>query len=379
MKSITLTGRTLLPDGAFAESTVLVEGTRIAAVRAGADPCADVIAAGWIVPGWIDLQVNGGFSFDLTANSAAVASLAAKLPMTGVTSFLPTLISSPIEAYPRMLRDLEQAAQDARGAQALGVHLEGPYLNPRRAGAHNPDYLRAPSVSEIEQWADSATLRLVTLAPELSGALDFVRYLRARGTVVSAGHSDANYSEAVAAFESGITWGTHLFNAMSPLMHREPGLAGALLASDVPCGLIADGIHVHPAAVKIAWCAKGSRGLTLVTDAMAAMGMLPGRYSLGDRAVIVDATSARLADGTLAGSILTMDAAIRNIIAYTGCSLAEAVTMASTTPARVIGLAERKGQIAPGYDADLVVLDESLRVALTIARGEIVYQKRKEA
>lgn len=375
MTLFTLAGRTLLPDGAFIESTVHVEGNRIADVRVGADTRADIVAAGWIVPGSIDLQVNGGFGFDLSVDARSVASLAAKLPATGVTSFLPTLVSAPLESYPRLLRDLEQAARMTHGTQILGVHLEGPYLNPKRAGAHNPDYLRAPAMNKIEQWAGSPNVRLVTLAPELPGALDLITHLRARGIVVSAGHSDASYAEAIAAFGSGVSWGTHLFNAMSPFAHREPGLAGALLSSDVPCGLIVDGIHAHAAAVKMAWRAKGSRGLTLVTDAMSAMGMPPGRYSLGDRSVIVDATSARLDNGTLAGSILQMDSAIRNMIAFTGCSLAEAITMASTTPARVIGVDDRKGRIAPNFDADLVVLDESLHVELTLVGGQVLYSR----
>jgi N-acetylglucosamine-6-phosphate deacetylase len=160
------------------------------------------------------------------------------------------------------------------------------------------------------------------------------------------------------------------------MAHREPGLVGALLSTEVACGLIVDGIHVHPAVVKTASRARGSSGLTLVTDAMSAAGMAPGQYVLGDRQVIVDATSARLADGTLAGSILQMDAAVRNVMAYTGCSLADAVRMASATPARVLGISNRKGQIAPGCDADLVVLDEWLRVSLTVIGGAVAYEKR---
>lgn len=373
--SFTLAGRTLLPDGAFVESTVRVKGTQIAGIRAGADVHADVVTAGWIVPGLIDLQVNGGFGFDLSTDGGSVAPLAAKLPITGVTSFLPTLISWPLQVYPRLLQDWEQAARGTRGAEVLGVHLEGPYLNPQRAGAHNPDYLRVPAIAELAPWVGSTHVRLVTLAPELPGALDLIAYLRMRGIVVSVGHSNATYAEALAAFRSGVSWGTHLFNAMSPFAHREPGLAGALLSSDVPCGLIVDGVHVDPAAVNAAWRAKGSRGLTLVTDAMSAMGMPPGRYSLGERSVLVDATSARLDNGTLAGSVLQMDSAIRNMIAYTGCSLSEAITMASTTPARVIGVEDRKGQIAPSFDADLVVLDESLHIELTMVGGQVSYSR----
>ena len=374
MKSLTLAGQTLLPGGAFAASTILVQDGRIAAVHAGADSHADIVAGGWIVPGLIDLQVNGAFGFDLTADSSTIASLASRLPATGVTGFLGTLISSPLESYSRMLHDLDQAAAEARGARVLGVHLEGPYLSPRRKGAHNPVYLRTPSLDEIDRWVASPSVRLVTVAPELPGALEFIRHLRTRNLAVSAGHSDATYEQAAAGFDAGVTWGTHLFNAMSPLAHREPGLAGALLSCGVPYGLIADGIHVHPAAVKLAWRAEGPKGLTLVTDAMAAMGMTPGQYRLGDREVTFDTRSARLADGTLAGSILQMDQAVRNLITFTGCSLAEAITAASATPARIIGLASQ-GQIAPGFSADLVLLDPSIHVQMTLVAGQVVYSR----
>ncbi len=373
MKAFSISGNTLLADG-FAPVTLLVSHTQIAAIRPGIDRRADYVAEGWIAPGFIDLQVNGAFGVDFTTDPASVTTSAARLPATGVTAFLPTIITAPLDDYPRRLRDLERAARDARGAQILGVHLEGPYLNPQRAGAHDPNYLRTPRVSEMETWAGSPAVRVATLAPELPGALEAIDWLCAHGIVVSAGHSDANYAQALAGFQAGITWGTHLFNAMSPFAHREPGLAGALLSSDVPCGLIADGIHVHPAAVKTAYRAKGARGIALVTDAMAAMGMGAGRFKLGDREVLVDANSARLGDGTLAGSILQMDAAIRNVIDYTGGSLADAITVASATPAHVLGL-KRKGQIAADYDADLVVLDKSLRVEMTMAHGEIVFER----
>lgn len=373
MKSFSISGNALLTDG-FAPVTLLISNTQIAAIRPGIDRRADYVAEGWIAPGFIDLQVNGAFGVDFTTDPASVATIAARLPATGVTAFLPTIITSPLDDYPRRLRDLERAARDARGAQILGVHLEGPYLNPKRAGAHDPNYLRTPRVSEMETWAGSPAVRVATLAPELPGALEAINWLCARGIVVSAGHSDANYAQALAGFQAGITWGTHLFNAMSPFTHREPGLAGALLSSDVPCGLIVDGVHVHPAAVKTAYRAKGARGIALVTDAMAALGMGAGRFKLGDRDVLVDANSARLGDGTLAGSILQMDAAIRSVIDYTGGSLADAITMASTTPAHALGL-KRKGRIAADGDADLVVLDKSLRVEMTMARGEIVFER----
>jgi len=375
MSDFAIAGKTFLPDG-FAPTTLLVSGARIVSIKPGIDARADLRADAWIVPGFIDLQINGAYSFDFTADGTAASQVAQRLPETGVTAFLPTLISAPLENYRRLACDLQDTAQNAIGAQILGVHLEGPYLNPKRRGAHNPDYLRAPNAAEIETWAGSSLVRLATLAPELPGALEMIRALRARGIVVSAGHSDANYAQAILGLQTGITWGTHLYNAMSPLTHREPGLVGALLSSEVACGMIVDGVHIHPAVVKTTYRAKGACGITLVTDAMAAMGMGAGRYTLGDRDVIVDATSARLDDGTLAGSTLQMDAAIRNMIAYTGCALADAITMASATPAQLLGLAH-KGRIAPGCDADLVVLNESLQVEMTIARGEIAYQRTR--
>lgn len=380
MKAFSLSGRALVRYE-FIPATIHVTEHRIASITPGADPHADVTTDGWIVPGFIDLQVNGAFGHDFTSDPGSVAQVAARLPETGATAFLPTVISSPLEKYPSILRDLERAILSsgdgahaiARGAAILGVHLEGPYLNRNKAGAHDSTLLRNPSPADLQTYVGSALVRLVTLAPELPDAIEIIRALCARGIVVSAGHSAATYAQAMVGFDAGITWGTHLYNAMLPFAHREPGLVGALLSSDVPCGLIVDGIHAHPAAVATAYRAKGARGIALATDSMAAMGMGTGAYKLGERDVTVDENSARLRDGTLAGSILKMDQAIRNMIAFTGCSLADAVTMASATPARVLGL-DKKGRIEIGCDADLILLDEKLCVQMTIARGEIVYR-----
>ena len=374
MTDLTLSGLTLLPDGQLAETTLFIDQGTIIRISPGRDPGADLIADGYIVPGLIDLQVNGAYGADFTIDAQTVVDVAARLPATGVTSFLPTIITSPFELYPQRLREIEEAGHHTGGAHVLGVHLEGPYLNRIRRGAHNTDLFRPIDVDEIRHWADPGIVRLVTLAPELPGALEAIRALSRNGIIVSAGHSNARYAEALVGFEAGITWGTHLFNAMREMRHREPGLPGALLStSTLTCGLIADGIHVHPAMMGLAFRMKGAHRITLVTDAMQAMGMPAGRYKLGDREVVVDDTSARLEDGTLAGSILTLDQSVRNVVAFTGCAWTEAVTMASTTPARLLGL-DGKGCIAPGCDADLVILNESLHVTHTWVAGQPVWE-----
>jgi N-acetylglucosamine-6-phosphate deacetylase len=375
MKQLMLSGPALLPTGNISETTLFIEQGVIARIAPGLDGSADILTQGCIAPGFIELQINGAYGADFTNDGRTAASVAQRLPETGVTSLLPTIITSPWEAYPTRLSEVREAMRSATGAQIIGVHLEGPFLNPIKKGAHNQAFLRPPNVDEALRWADDPLTRIVTLAPELPGALEAINALHGKGIVVSAGHSDATFDEAMKGFEAGVTWGTHLFNAMGELGHREPGLPGALLATSAPCGLIADGIHVHPAMVRLAFKAKGAQGITLVTDAMAAMGMSPGRYQLSDRVVIVDETSARLADGTLAGSILTLDQAVRNVIEFAGCSLAQALTMVTATPARVLGL-DRKGRIAPGCDADLVILDESLHVERTIVAGKSVYERK---
>ena len=368
-----LSGMTLFPDGQTREATLTLEGGVIARVETGRRP-ADLAVEGVIIPGLIDLQVNGAYGYDFTNDAASVTAVAGRLPATGVTSFLPTVITSEFAAYPARLREIQRAMPARRGAEILGVHLEGPYLNPVRKGAHPAACIRPIDLDEIRAWADPAVTRIVTLAPELPGALEAIPMLRGAGIVVSEGHSNATYAQALAGFAAGAGWGTHLFNAMSPLQHREPGLMGALLTTAVPCGIIVDGVHSHPGMVALAWKAKGAGQLMLITDAMAAMGMASGRYQLGEHAVVVDGASARLEDGTLAGSILTLDQALRNMMAFTGCTLAEAVQMASANPARLLGL-RHKGVIAPGCDADLAVLSPANEVTYTFAGGQLVFSR----
>lgn len=379
----TLSGRLLLPEGVLARGTLTLDGPLIADVRVdeALDPRAAYDEGVTWVPGFIDLQINGAYGCDFQSRPEGVAAVAAGLPSTGTTALLPTLISAPVESYaPRAaaIAEAARAMEGQPGATVLGAHLEGPFLNPDKRGAHNPAYLHAPTADDIAVYLASPGVRLITLAPELPGAAALIAAARARGIVVSAGHSAATHEQALAAFAAGVTKVTHLFNAMPALHHREPGLAAAALTSPhVRCGLIADGVHVHPAAVHLTYRAKGSRGIILVTDAMEGLGQPPGVYELGDRTVIVDGGSARLASGSLAGSILPMDAAVRNMIAYThgDCALTNAVAMASSVPADALGLGHRLGHLRRGYTADVVGLDGGLRVAATWTRGLLAYER----
>ena len=369
----------LSPARQISHAAILIEGSKILAcgplssieIPVGAQI---LDANGFTVsPGYMDWQINGGFGCDFTDNPNSIWDVGARLPEYGVTSFLPTIITAPAETYDCAQQVLRSGPPVGyRGAQPLGLHFEGPYLNPGKKGAHNPAYLRLASESEIKEWSRLNHVWLVTLAPELPGAAEAIRILRERDVVISAGHSLATCEQGMDAFKAGVSVGTHLFNAMPAIDHRAPGLAAALMNSNNTfVGLIPDGIHVHPVMVALAWKQKGADRMAIVTDAMGALGMPAGDYILGGFKVTVDGVTARLADGTLAGSILPMDQAVRNLIKFTGCSLREAVTAATLNVARLIG-SRQKGRLIPGADADLVLLDNSNGVAAVIARGEIL-------
>ena len=334
----------------------------------------------YLVPGFIDLQVNGGFGNNFTTNPETIWRVAAQLPQYGVTSFLPTIVTSPLSNVGKAQSVLANGRESEQpGAMPLGLHVEGPFINPLKKGAHNPAYIRQPQSGAIAGWSLDQGVRLVTLAPELPGALSVVERLVSQGVVVSAGHSMATYEQAQVGFTAGIRYGTHLYNAMPPAGHRNPGLVGALLDSEsCTVGLISDGIHVHPAMVNLAWRAASSTRFNLVSDAMSALGMPPGRYDVVERTVIVTDSDCRLADGTLAGSIVPIDRALRNLIAYTHCTLPEALATITTTPGKLLDITEQRGQLAPGMAADMVLLSPNLEIQVTISNGKVVYQRRKD-
>jgi N-acetylglucosamine-6-phosphate deacetylase len=364
--------------GLRGESTgVLIEAGVVTWVGEGSPPERpdDQIVAGpgeLIAPGFIDLQVNGFVGFDTADGADAIAAVSEALPSTGVTAFLPTLISAPVQTGALFVADV--AAAEASGARVLGAHVEGPFLNPSFRGAHQKSFLAEPTPDQVDVLA-AARPRLVTLAPELPGGLEAIARLHRAGIVVSAGHTGADFDIGRRAIAAGVRFGTHIYNAMPPVHHRRPGIALALLLDPrVTVGLIADGEHVHPSVCEQVMRAAGVTRIALTTDQTAAAGVAAGTYSLAGRAVVSDGTVVRLEDGTLAGSAATMDDLVRLMSALPGMNVTRAVGMASTVPARV--LRERRlGRIRVGACADLVVLDRDLRVRLTMVGGVVKFRR----
>ena len=325
-----------------------------------------------LAPGFIDLQVNGFAGHDAAEGSDAIGAISDALPRTGVTAFLPTLISAPVQEGADFAAAV--AAAEANGARILGAHIEGPFLNPSYRGAHRRELLMQPTAENVEVIA-RARPRLVTLAPELPGGFEAIKRLRREKVVVSAGHTGADFEQGQIAIEAGVRFGTHIYNAMPPVHHRKPGIALALLLDRrVTVGLIADGLHVHPAVMQQLTAVKGPSRIALTTDQTAAAGAAAGTFELSGRRVLSDGMVVRLEDGTLAGSAATMDELIRKAAALPGVSSAQAIGMASAVPARVLG-ERRLGRISVGACADLVVLDGDLAVRQTWVAGRVRYRR----
>jgi N-acetylglucosamine-6-phosphate deacetylase len=325
--------------------------------------------AGTALPGLVDLQVNGFGGIDLLeADAEGVLELAQRLLETGVTAFQPTLITSPPKQTCRALRAIGEAASHGDGALILGVQLEGPFLSPARVGAHPVEELKPPDLGLLHQLLDAGPVSAVTLAPELPGALELIDELVGRGVCVSLGHTDATAAEAAAAFDRGARTVTHLFNAMRPFAHRDPGIAGAALArEDVVIQLIVDGAHLAPETVLAAWHAGRGR-FAIVSDSIAAAGLGDGSYRIGNVEVQVEAGVSRGPEGQLAGSVGTLAAGVRRLCEL-GVPLEEAVDAASRIPARVLGRGDL-GRLAPGARADIVVVDDALEVQTVLRNGE---------
>ncbi|MCY8980299.1 N-acetylglucosamine-6-phosphate deacetylase [Bacillus halotolerans] len=339
-----------------------------------------------LLPGMIDIHIHGGYGADtMDASFSALDAMSSRLPEEGTTSFLATTITQEHGQISQALvnaRDWKSAEESSSlGAELIGIHLEGPFVSPKRAGAQPKEWIRPSDLALFKKWQQEAggLIKIVTLAPEEDQQFELIRYLKDESIIASMGHTDADSALLLEAFEAGASHMTHLYNAMSPFHHREPGVIGTALAHEgYVTELIADGIHSHPLAAKLAFLAKGRSKLILITDSMRAKGLKDGVYEFGGQSVTVKGKTALLSDGTLAGSILKMNEGARHMRAFTNCSWTDIANITSANAAKQLGIFDRKGSITEGKDADLVIVSSECEVLLTVCRGNIAF-KSKEA
>jgi N-acetylglucosamine-6-phosphate deacetylase len=380
-------GTIITPFQLLEDRVVIIEKEKIIAITDIKEDIAilenvEVIEARnkFIVPGYIDIHVHGGGGSDVTDGEYEdIKQIAITHSRFGTTAFLPTAATMDKDKIIKSLKSIHEAKSKGTGAaEILGIHLEGPYINPEKKGAQKEEDIKKISIEEFLEFnrASDNLIRLVTIAPEMPGAIDFIRWLHKQGIIISVGHSNATYKQVQEGIQAGLSHITHTFNAMSGLHHREPGVVGAALSSPkLTVEIIADGIHLHPVVIKILIQAKESEKIMLITDAMKATGIVEGIYHVNGREVTVAKGQARLKDGTLAGSVLTMDKAVRNLVTKVGISLMKAVQMASFNPAKCLGIDDRKGSLEPGKDADIVILNKNLEAELTMVAGKVIYRR----
>lgn len=331
-----------------------------------------------IAPSFIDLHLHGAVGIDYTeADEKQINDISAFMLSRGVTGVLATLYPKQKDDLIADVRRLAEYIRENHQRNIIrGIHLEGPFLNREMHGAINPDYIWEPDMRDWSDLRDAGRgyVRLMTIAPEVPGALEVIRNAAKEGIVPSIGHSTAEYDDISVAIDNGAAQVTHIFNAMSPFHHRKPGvLTAAFLHGELKVQLIADGVHVHPAVIQTLLKLKGQSGILLISDAMAASGYEKGDYDFGDQKVTVDDSGARLADGTIAGSVATLDIGVKVLVKQAGVPLTHAIRMASLNPSRVLGTEHYKGILAVGKDADLVIMDPDLNVAMTLLGGEVVH------
>lgn len=378
--------RALTPHDEIANPVVLVDGQKIVAI--GRQDEISVPASAnrvhkrdlTIVPGFIDVHIHGAAGHDVMEGSdEAFAAITASVVTRGTTALVATTVSASEEATCTALKAVaawmeqrkDQSVAERASAEILGIHLEGPFINAARRGAHPAEWIAPPSLAIFQRYLDAAKgrMRIMTLAPELPGAAGLISAARKAGVVVSLGHTDASYAEAMAAIAGGARHATHVFNAMRPFTHRETGVVGAVLTSpNVTAELIADGVHVDDAAIRVLLATKGPPAVILVSDGIAATGMPDGKYKLGTSEVRVAGGIARTSEGKLAGSTLTLDRALRHLLGL-GVPLHDVLPMLTSNLARLLGLERRKGSLQAGADADLLLLDDHFEVAGVMARG----------
>jgi len=383
----TITGDIVTADGVLPGGAVTVDDAGdIAEVgpQGTVSPrSGDIDAHGFLVlPGFVDMHVHGGGGADFMHGTPEAARQAARTHARfGTTGLLATTMTASREDTDAAIvaaREVIEAGPGEGEARVLGIHLEGPFLCAAKRGAQPKAFVRPPDADELAHWIalSAGTVRQITLAPELPGAEEVIRLARANGVIVSIGHTDAKAADVLAAIAWGATRATHTFNAMRGLHHREPGTVGAVLARpEVVCEVIADGVHLDPLVVRLIVAAKGAAGAVLITDAIEGAAMADGEYALGGQPVFVRDGTAAFADGTLAGSVLTMNRAFANVVGFAGVSLPEAARLSSGNAARQLGMEERFGEIAPGRAADLVILHpETGEVAWTLVGGRVAWR-----
>ncbi len=373
-------GTVVTPLDVLDHADVVVEDGRIAAVGRGvaqADIGEIIDAEGQIVaPGYIDVHVHGSAGHDaMDATPEAIEGMAKFFATRGVTSFCPTTLTAGAEEIMASVRAVHECQQKPiEGAQPLGVHLEGPYIDADKKGAQPKEHVRAASVGDYKEFFSLGNIKLITFAPEIEENRALIGFARSRGAAAVAGHSSATYEQMEEAVALGVNHATHTFNQMQGLHHRSPGTVGAvLMLEEIYAEFIADGVHLHPAVVNMIVRLKGPDRAILITDAISGAGMPDGEYELGGQKIVVQEGAVRLADGTLAGSCLTMDQAVRNVREFTGRPIEECIRMATLTPARSIGVADRKGSLEPGKDGDLIILTPDLEVRATMVAGRVVF------
>lgn len=339
------------------------------------EPIRDGAFSLYLAPGFIDVHLHGAGGADtMAATFEALNTISTTICQYGTTSFLPTTMTESPDRIRQAVRAIKDHSLRVEGAQIIGIHLEGPFINSEAMGAQNPAFIAAPSIETFLALVgeDEDFITTVTLAPELAGADELIPYLRSKDINVAIGHTRATYDEAMTGIHQGCNHATHLFNTMPPFHHREPGTVGAVLDSEITAETIADGIHVAWPVLRTAWKVKGIERMILVTDAMMACGMADGDYSLGGQSVRVKDGAARLSSGALAGSVLTLDQAVRSVLNNSSLPLYEVIRMATWNPAILCGAGKNKGRIGEGYDADLIIFDDDIRVQEVYIKGRRV-------
>lgn len=360
------------------KGSVLIENGKIKEINPSNYDDEEVIDANglYLSPGFIDVHIHGAGGHDtMDGTFEAINEISKVIVKHGTTSFTPTTMTVAVEDIRKSMNVIKEAKEKGTdGAIVLGAHLEGPFISPKAIGAQNPNYLIPPTLENYNAMVGDAEDAVVsiTIAPEILGAKELIKELSQRGVVCSIGHTKATYNEAMEGIKCGCGHSTHLFNAMTPFAHREPGVVGAIFDSDITTETISDGIHVSYPSLRIAYKQKTSDKVLLVTDAMMACAMPDGMYALGGQDVVVKDGAARLLSGSLAGSILTLDKAVKNVYKNVGMPLYEAVKMASYNPAKHCKVSDRKGLIKEGYDADLLLFDEDINIKNVVVGGKVI-------